>query len=286
MILVDANSVAHQAKHSMGGLSWEEKQTGVIFGFLNQMLTLAKTMESNEFIFVWDSRESNRKKIFPNYKIARRRDKTPDEERLDNIAYEQFHEIRTYILPTIGFKNNLMEEGFEADDLIASIVRENTKENFSIISTDEDLYQLLSDNVYMYSTRKKKSYTQHNLWKDFRITPREWADVKAIGGCSSDGVPGVPGVGEITACKYLTRKLPVTSKAYKAIRENKELIEFNKKLVRLPFEGTPQIKMFTPDKLSFRSFQNVCTQNGFRSFLEKDKLSQWKDHIFKENSNV
>jgi len=285
MILVDANSIAHQAKHSLGNLSFAEKQTGVVFGFLQQILTLARTMESNEFVFVWDSRKSLRMEIFPDYKKARRREKTDEEKELDDLAYKQFLEIREDLIPSLGFSNNFMIDGFEGDDVIASIVHDNPGEQFAIISTDEDLYQLLSDNVYMYSTRKKKSYTHLNLWKDFRITPKEWADVKAIGGCSSDGVPGVPGVGEITACKYLTRKLNLNSKVYRAIRENKKLIDFNKRLVRLPFENTPIVRLEPFNKLDFFMFKTICGQYGFRSFLEKDRLAQWKEFVFKENND-
>lgn len=286
MILVDANSIAHQAKHSLGNLSWHEKQVGVIFGFFNQILILAKTFEENKFIFIWDSRKSKRRDIFPAYKEARRKEKTPEEEQLDAIAYGQFYTIRTDILPKLGFVNNFMEEGFEADDLIASLVKSYPQSKFIIVSTDEDLYQLLSDNVSIYSTRKKKIYTQTNFWKDYRITPKEWAEVKAIGGCNSDGVPGIKGIGEITACKYLTRKLPINSKAFRTIRENKELIDKNMRLVKLPLEDTPSIKLSFLDNLSFRSFQNVCKEYGFQSFLEKDKLEQWKKFVFKENTDV
>jgi DNA polymerase-1 len=281
MIIVDANSVAHQSKHAMKNLSWNEKQTGVIFGFLQQILILARTFGSNEFVFVWDSKESLRRKIFPDYKKARRIEKTPDEQKLDAIAYEQFDEIRLHTLPDIGFLNSFMIDGFEGDDVIASIIH-NNKTDFVIVSADEDLYQLLSENVYLYSTKKKMSYTHLNLWKDYRITPKEWAEVKAIGGCHSDGVPGVPGVAELTASKYLTRKLNATSKAFKAIRENKELINFNMKLVKLPLEGTPVIKVTDINDLSLQRFQSVCSYHGFTSFLQPDRLKQWKEHVFKE----
>ena len=268
----------------MKNLSWNEKQTGVIFGFLQQILVLARTFGSNEFVFVWDSKESLRRKIFPDYKKARRVEKTPDEQRLDTIAYEQFDEIRLHTLPDIGFLNSFLVEGFEGDDVIASIVH-NNKTDIVIVSADEDLYQLLSENVYMYSTKKKMSYTHLNLWKDYRITPKEWAEVKAIGGCHSDGVPGVPGVAELTASKYLTRKLNATSKVYKAIRESKELIDFNMKLVKLPLEGTPVIKVTDLNALSFSKFQSVCSYHGFTSLLQPDRLKQWKEHVFKGNNN-
>lgn len=282
MIIIDANSICHAAKHSMGNLSWREKETGVIFGFLQQVLSLSRTMGTNEFIFTWDSHVSFRKEIYPDYKKSRKRElKTEDEQRLDDIAYSQFTELRTYVLPKIGFINNFMQEGFEADDLIAKIVQDHSEnvEFFAIVSSDEDLYQLLRKNVYMYSTKKKQSYTINNLWNDYRISPADWAEVKAIGGCTTDCVPGIPGVGEKTAAKYLTRRLNVTSQAYKKIKDNSALIDFNRKLVKLPLAGTPELA-FSRDDLCFENFLVICEQYGFRSFLDEKRRKEWKENIF------
>jgi DNA polymerase-1 len=280
IILIDANSICHAAKHSMGDLSWEEKKVGVIFGFLRQLLSLAKKFESNRFIFAWDTRSSVRSQFYPGYKGRRKKDKTPEEKELDNIAYDQFNILRDEVLPEIGFLNSFWQEGYEADDVIASIVHCNKKEKIVIISTDEDLYQLLSENVTMYSIRKKQEYTLHNLWKDCHIPPQDWADVKAIAGCSSDDVPGIVGVGEKTACKYLNRQLSVIHKTYRSIKEGKELIERNLKLVTLPYPGTDKIVIKEDNKLSLNGFLNVCNRYGFASFMYKDNLNQWKEYIF------
>ena len=280
MILIDSNSICHACKHSMGDLSWEEKKVGVIFGFLRQLLTLSKLLNSNEFVFAWDSRESIRTKMFPDYKKARKREKTEEEKELDDLAYAQFNEIQNKILPAIGFSHSYMQDGYEADDIIASVVFCNPLKDITIISTDEDLYQLLTDGVSMYSIKKKQFYTGGNLWKDYRITPRDWVDVKAIAGCSSDGIPGVPGVGEKTACKYLTRTLGVHLKTYRSIKENEKLIQFNKSLVRLPLEGTKDFVIDTKDKLSLGNFLDICTEYGFKSFLGQEALSKWKEHVF------
>lgn len=281
MIIIDANGICHAAKHSMGSLSWKEKETGVIFGFLNQLLTIAKTMDSNQFLFTWDSVISKRKEIFPDYKKSRRTElKTEDEQRLDEIAYKQFSELQGEILPFLGFTNNFLYDGFEADDLIASIVHNMPRDHFAIISSDEDLYQLLRENVYVYSTKKKQSYTIKNLWTDFKIKPDDWAKVKAIGGCSSDGVPGIPGVGEKTAAKYLNKTLPYTGQAYRKIKENTALIDFNMKLVKLPFEGTPVISKTKPDDLCFENFMKTCKYLGFRSYMNETRMQEWKKYIF------
>ena len=280
MILVDCNSICHTCKHSMGDLSFEEKKVGVIFGFLRQILTLAKLLDTNEFVFAWDSRSSNRIKMFPDYKKARRREKSPEEEELDSLAYAQFDKLRKEILPSIGFLNNFMQEGFEADDIIASVIHNNTAEKISIISTDEDLYQLLSEQVDMYSIKKKQFYTVYNLWKDFRITPAEWIEVKAIAGCSTDGLSGVPGVGEKTACKYLNRVLNPLHKTYRSIKENSELIERNRGLVQLPLVGTLRYPIRINEHLSLGNFIDICNEHGFMSFLGQDTLSKWKEHLF------
>jgi len=282
MIIIDANGICHQAKHSMGNLSWKDKETGVIFGFLMQILSISKTMDSNNFVFCWDSLSNNRKTLFPDYKKSRKRENKPEEEqRLDDIAYVQFAELRKNIIPKLGFNNNFMIDGFEADDLIAKIVftYKGLTDYISIISTDEDLRQLLDDTVYIYSTRKKQSYTKANLWSEYKITPDKWSEVKALAGCSSDGVPGISGVGEKTAAKYLTKTLNVTSKAFKSIQENEKLINFNRRLVKLPLEETPEIKL-VPDSLSFKNFQEICDDFGLRSFQYPDRIKEWKENIF------
>jgi DNA polymerase-1 len=281
MILIDANSICHMAKHSMGNLSWEDKKVGVMFGFLNQILSLAKVFGTNEFAFTWDSRKSLRTAVFPDYKKARRIEKSAEDKELDAIAYAQFDTIRLELLPEIGFSKSFMIDGYEADDLVASIVFTNPDKEFVIVSTDEDLYQLLSNNVKMYSIRKKMSYTNKNLWKEFGVTPDEWAEVKSIAGCNTDGIPGVVGVGEKTACKYVNRHLNTRHQSYRNIKDNEELIYRNRTLVLLPFEGTPEIKIEGTDTLSSKAFQNICNRYGFQSFLERDRFKQWKEHVFK-----
>lgn len=285
MILIDANSICHQCKHAMSDLSWHEKKVGVIFGFLRQILTLSKLFDTNEFAFAWDSRKSKRKEIFPDYKKARRHEKTLEEEELDTIAYRQFDLLRKTILPNLGFKNNFRQTGYEADDVIASIVNSNPTRGIAIISTDEDLYQLLSERVSLYSIRKKQFYTHKNLWKEYHVTPERWADVKAIAGCSTDGIPGIPRVGEKTACKYLNRTLGPSYKTFQSIRTNNSIIERNRRLVKLPFEGTPPFPVTFPDKLSFDNFLDICDEYGFRSFSEGDTLRKWKETVFFKRSN-
>ena len=278
-IILDCSYLCHVAKHAMGELSWADKKVGVVFGFLRQVLTIAKTFETNNFIFAWDSKESKRKAIFPQYKSNRHAEKTVEEKELDAIAYAQFTEIRETVLPYLGVSNNFQVRGYEADDIIAQITKKHIASEFIIVSSDSDLYQLLERNrVYIYSIKKKEYYTHDNFVNEYGVNPPTWAMVKAIAGCVSDGVPGVVGVGEKTAIKYLKGELKTTTTAYAKIRDFPNL-DRNKQLVTLPYPDMPLLKVSKQRKLSLDHFLNLCVDYGFESFLRKEMLDQWKKYL-------
>jgi 5'-3' exonuclease len=116
----------------------------------------------------------------------------------------------------------------------------------------------------MYNPGKKKAVTLQSFSKETGLEPWEWAKVKAIGGCKTDEVPGIPGVGEKTAIKYILGKLKPDSAAYKAIKANKEIITRNRKLVELPFEGTQVFELRT-DTISDEGWKEVCDALGMSS---------------------
>lgn len=264
MIIIDSNAICHREAHALGDrLSYEEKNVGIIFGFLREILKLSRLYETNEFAFCWDSRKSLRKQIYPEYKNK------PKKTELDPKIFEQFETIKTKVLPEIGFKNIFEEKGFEADDLIASLVTEYPDNSFVITSSDEDLYQLLRDNVCIYNLYSKKEYTKESFNKEFGISCCFWSLVKAIAGCSSDNVKGIKGVGEKTAIKYIKEELPIKSKAFQNITslEGTSIVKRNFDLVRLPFEGTPFFDL-KEDTLSLLGFMTVCKRFGFSSILK------------------
>src|SRR6185436_3339106 len=132
------------------------------------------------------------------------------------------------------------QDGYEADDLNASICHAHPKRRKVIVSADSDLYQLLQDNwPRKGSTRVYHPITQITLDAGgfeirYGINPQQWARLKAIAGCSSDEIPGVPGVGEKTAAKFLQgnggpRSVGIAFEA--------KLINRNLQLTTLPFPG-------------------------------------------------
>lgn len=290
-IIIDSNALAWKVKHSLKDLSFDERSVGVIFGFMNQILKIATDYETNDISFCWDSKNNNRYKLFPAYKEKRRTakdERTPEEVEEDQLAYAQFEQLCDFVLPTLGVTNNYKIDGFEGDDLIASIVFNNENDDFIIATGDEDLYQLLGDGVSIRRTRKNRLgkneyylYTEAMFMEEYGILPEQWVHVKAIAGCKSDGVPGVVGVGEFSAIQYLLGKYTPNNKRYQSIGclEGRAIRSRNKPLVELPFKGTPDIILNKQEGWSFDGFTKICEQFNFQSMLKKEVLTKWKQSL-------
>jgi len=162
----------------------------------------------------------------------------------------------------------------EADDLIAAITQ-NYNQEFIIISADHDLYQLLSPNVSMYSTKKKKVITEQVFIDEYRVTPEEWIMVKQIAGCTTDNVKGVPTIGEKRAIAFIKKTLRPDLKWYNRIKKNEAMIRQNETLVKLPFEGTVIPKLKSRETFYLANFIEITDEYGFRSMQQIEQLNQW-----------
>jgi DNA polymerase-1 len=255
--------------------------TGVIYGFFRQILVLSETFQTAKFIFCWDGQKYLRKQIYPEYKASRaKQDLTPEEKQELELAYMQFEQIHTDILPALGFNNNFRLHGYEADDIIAYIVKQY-EENWVVVSSDADLYQLL-DYCKMYLQKKKMYYTKQHLQNEYGIKPAQWSEVKALAGCATDSVQGIRGIGEKTAANYVSGCLSMTTKKYKDIvdefnKGDSSLITRNRKLVTLPMQGFPGVELVTDSMVYWSDFEMMCHQFGFSSFLTGTMANQWQD---------
>lgn len=237
-----------------------------------------KKTNANIVVYATDSKTSKRKEIYSIYKEKRQKNKTDKQIALDAIAHPQFDEIIESVIPTIGYKNVFGAEGFEADDIIARICKKYKDEEIVICSTDQDLYQLLTDNVCMMNSKTNNWYSKLDFTLEYGIEPKMWKRVKAIGGCISDNVDGIPGVGEKTVIKYLTGNLPSHHKTYMSIisGKGKKITNRNKQLVILPMRGTPDFTI-KPDRLRSVGLRKVCDKYGFQSIT--DDWRSWKNTL-------
>ena len=263
-LIIDSNYLCYVNRFAFSkGLSYKGGRTEIIFGFLQHICSLSQKYSTDKIFFCWDSRNSLRKKVYPSYKGTRRPDDRSDEDKdNDSVAFAQFDIIRDKVLPSLGFKNIFMVDGHESDDLIAILVKQIGPKNI-VVTNDSDLLQLL-DYCNLYNVSKHQLTTKTEFVRNFKITPEQWIEVKAIGGCKSDNISGVPNVAEKTALKYVKGILK-EGKYLEAIKSNPRIIRRNRQLVKLPFK---ELKLTVQEnKLSQKMFINVCEEYGFNSLL-------------------
>src|SRR4051794_17240185 len=202
VFLVDGSSYIFRAYHALPPLNRKSDglQVNAVLGFCNMLWKLLRDMpEDNRpthLAIVFDKSEITfRNKLYPDYKAHR--PPAPDD------LIPQFplirEAVRAFDLPC------LEQAGFEADDLIATYVRIACERGASatIVSSDKDLMQLVSDCVTMYDTMKDRRLGIAEVIEKFGVPPEKVVEVQALAGDSTDNVPGVPGIGVKTAAQLI-----------------------------------------------------------------------------------
>lgn len=236
-----------------------------IKGFLREIIKLAEDFQPDRFVFCFDSDTSLREKILPYYKGTRKANRQglagTGKDRVH--LHKQVNLLRKHVLPELGFTNLFRADGYEADDLIASAALHLValKEECVLVSSDKDLYQLLGEGVVIYNHAKNKTIDEKSFREDYGIFPWQWVNMKAIAGCSSDDIPGVEGVGDVSALKYVKGELGENSRMGQKIKLGKKVIDRNLPLVRLPFEGCPYLDI-VPEGMTFDRWPRVLEKVG------------------------
>ncbi|MEO1954953.1 MAG: 5'-3' exonuclease H3TH domain-containing protein, partial [Campylobacterales bacterium] len=171
--------------------------TGLLTGFTNFISSLEKNHDSDYIIFAIDSKgDTFRNEIDPNYKAHR---KAPPEELTMQLP------IAIEWIDKMGYKT-LGQTGFEADDMIASVVKQAKKKDYNVrvVSHDKDLYQLIDDGkVVVVDAVKNKVMDEEACIEKYGVSPKQFIDYQSILGDSADNVPGVKGIGKVGAEKLL-----------------------------------------------------------------------------------
>jgi len=171
--------------------------TGLLTGFTNFIATLQKQHDSDYIIFAIDTKGPTfRNDIDPNYKANR---SAPPEELVMQLP------VAIDWIDKMGYKT-LGEVGFEADDMIATVVKLAKDKGYTVrvVSHDKDLYQLIDDGkVTVIDAIKRKSMDEEACYEKYGVTPAQFIDYQSILGDSADNVPGVKGIGKVGAEKLL-----------------------------------------------------------------------------------
>lgn len=277
-ILIDTHYLCHRAFHTTGDLSHRGIKTGVIYGVLREICQLTNLFQTENLVFCFDSKESRRREeVFEGYKLKRMQKilNAPPEERKARAELDrQIKLLRTKYLPAIGYKNLFVQCGYEADDLIASVALNSVnvaKNQVFVVSSDKDLYQLLSFYVKMYNPQTGRVYTFQDFMQEWGIHPLHWYRVKAIAGCKGDDVPGVEGVAEKTAIKFINGNFHAEHPIRLRILASFEMLNRNYRLVSLPYAGT-KIFILRRNVISPKGWKRVLVHLGITRLANPPKI--------------
>jgi len=196
LYLLDISGFVFRFYYSVRGLTTARGEpTGAVFG-VTKMLQKLVTESAPRFLGVaMDSRTPTfRETLFPDYKKNR---PAPPEDLRPQFEFVR-EVVEAYGIPA------LQQDGFEADDVIATVVRRVVSDRpVVILGSDKDLCQLVSDRVLLYVPDKDEVYGPAEVEAKWGVPPSRMTDLQALVGDPTDNVPGVPGVGPKTAAKLL-----------------------------------------------------------------------------------
>jgi DNA polymerase-1 len=203
LFLVDGNNLAYRAYFALPEelATSEGFPTNALLGFTNMLFKLLSDYRPKGVAVAWDTRAVHRKEMAPEYKVDRR--PMPD------LLSEQFPHFRP-IVEAFGYRN-LEFEGWEADDVIATLAARADEEGIktTVVSTDRDAFQVVTENVTLMMTPRGVAdvnvYTPERVFARYGITPDQIPDFIGLKGDSSDNIPGVPGFGDKTAGQLIAQ---------------------------------------------------------------------------------
>jgi DNA polymerase I len=202
VFLVDGSSYIFRAYHALPPINRKSDglQLNAVFGFCNMLWKLLRDLKPEErpthLAVVFDKSEKTfRTEMYADYKAHR---PDPPDDLKPQFKYIR-EAVQAFDLPC------LEQDGFEADDLIATYVRQacDAGAGATIVSSDKDLMQLVSDCVVMFDSMKDKRIGRTEVMEKFGVPPEKVIEVQALIGDSTDNVPGVPGIGVKTAAQLI-----------------------------------------------------------------------------------
>src|ERR1700688_1532254 len=253
VFLVDGSSYIFRAYHALPPLNRKSDglQVNAVLGFCNMLWKLLRDMPPDNrpthLAIVFDKSEITfRNKLYPDYKAHR--PPAPD-DLIPQFAFIR-EAVRAFDLPC------LEQVGFEADDLIATYAREAGERGATttIVSSDKDLMQLVTDKVTMYDTMKDRRIGIAEVIEKFGVPPEKVVEVQALAGDSTDNVPGVPGIGVKTAAQLIIEYGDLETllarageikqeKRRQSLIENAKLALLSKKLVPLDANAKLDVRL-------------------------------------------
>lgn len=243
LMLMDGHSLAYRAFFALPAENFTTatgQPTNAIYGFASMLANTLRDEAPTHFAVAFDvSRKTWRSEEFTEYKANR--SKTPDE-------FKGQVELIGELLDAMHAQRFAVD-GFEADDIIATLATQAEAEGFEvlIVTGDRDSFQLVSEHTtVLYPTKgvsELTRFTPEKVVEKYGLTPAQYPDFAALRGDPSDNLPGIPGVGEKTAAKWINqfgsfaelveRVDEVKGKAGQNLRDHLEAVKLNRRLTEM-----------------------------------------------------
>ena len=277
--LIDGYGFVFRAFHSLPEMSRNDgTPVGAVFGFTQMLIKLLASLEVSHLAVIFDSGgKTFRHDIYPQYKANR----PPCPESL----VPQFSIVRECV-DALNIKV-LEKKGFEADDIIATMVKKFRKEDFEvvIVSSDKDLMQLIDNSTYLFDAMKNKILSFNEVHEKFGVEdPQKILDVLALIGDSSDNIPGVKGIGIKTASELINNFSDLENlyqnlaqikqeKRRLTLKDHKEEAFLSKKLITLDdnVEIAGDLADFKVQKIDPTKLITFLEKQGFKSLVYRVK---------------
>ncbi|WP_337997741.1 DNA polymerase I [Oleispirillum naphthae] len=274
--LVDGSGYIFRAYHALPPMTRPDgTPVNAVYGFTAMLLKLIADLKADHLAVVFDSaRKTFRNDIYPDYKANR---PPPPEDLIPQfpLIREAAHACQV---------PSLEKEGFEADDIIATLAERGAAAGFDVVvvSADKDLMQLVREGVALYDPMKNRDIDIDAVREKFGVSPDRVIDVQALAGDASDNVPGVPGIGVKTAAQLIAEYGDLETllarageirqpKRRQSLIDHADLARVSKRLVTLdrdvPLDvGPGDLKIPGFDPAVLRDFLQA---QGFRSLMTR-----------------
>ncbi|MGN2640248.1 DNA polymerase I [Nocardia takedensis] len=283
LLLLDGHSIAYRAFFALPAENFKTvtgQTTNAVYGFTAMLINLLRDEKPTHVAAAFDvSRKTFRAEKYPEYKANRAQ--TPDE-------FRGQVELTKDVLGAMGIPVMALE-GYEADDIIATLTTRAAPQGFRvlIVTGDRDAIQLVTDDVTVLYPRKGVSdltrFTPEEVMAKYGLTPAQYPDYAALRGDPSDNLPGIPGVGEKTAAKWvreygdlatLVDRVPeVKGKVGDALRDNLQNVIRNRQLTEL-VKDLPL--PYTPDQLAKQPWD----RNKIHQLFDDLEFRVLRDRLF------
>ena len=238
LYLVDAMSNIHRAYHAIQRLSTSAgKPTNAIYGFVTMLRKMLREHTPDYLAVAWDGPERTvRHDAYAEYKANR----VPMASDLASQIPDIRRALDAYRIPILELP------GYEADDVIGTLSKKAAAQGFDvvIVTADKDMLQLVSPGIRVFHTGRERFLDDAGVRDFFGVAPGQVRDVLALMGDSVDNIPGVPGVGQVTAKKWistygdldtlLAKADEIKGKIGESLRQHKEAAVLSRSLVEIP----------------------------------------------------